>query len=410
MPEHKHPWHFATQAVHAGERAPRPDFTPVSTPIYPSATFFYDDVADTYAAIAGERPGYSYTRYGNPTVAAFEEAVATLEGGESAVAYASGMAAVLGALLGTGVRAGESIVAAQDVYGATYSLLASFFPRFAVGVTFVDITDPSGLSPSGRSLAAVEAAVARERPRALHCETMSNPLLKLADLDALAAIAHAHDALLLVDNTFTTPCLVQPLAHGADMVIHSATKYLGGHGDVTGGVVVTSAARADAMRMEQRNVGGILGPQEAWLALRGLKTLPLRMARHGLNAWEVAEWLVSHPRVSRVYYPGLPAHPQQALARRLFAHGNCGGMVSFDIAGGDKAAVLRFLNALRLCLPVASLGDVYTLLMYPAMTSHRTLTPEQRAAVGIGDGLVRLSVGIEDVADIIADLEQALAA
>jgi cystathionine beta-lyase/cystathionine gamma-synthase len=396
----KHPWHFATQAVHAGERAPRPDFTPIATPIYPAATFFYNDVADTYAAIAGERPGYSYTRYGNPTVAAFEEAVATLEGGESAVAYASGMAAVLGALLGSGVRAGESIVAAQDVYGATYSLLASFFPRFGVRTTFVDITD----------LAAVEAAVAQERPRALYCETMSNPLLKLADLDALAAIAHAHDALLLVDNTFTTPCLVQPLAHGADMVIHSATKYLGGHGDVTGGVVVTSAARVTAMRMEQRNVGGILGPQEAWLALRGLKTLPLRMARHGLNAWEVAQWLVSHPRVSRVYYPGLPTHPQHALARRLFAHGNCGGMVSFDIAGGDKTAVLRFLNALRLCLPVASLGDVYTLLMYPAMSSHRTLTPEQRAAVGIGDGLVRLSVGIEDVSDIIADLEQALAA
>jgi cystathionine gamma-synthase/methionine-gamma-lyase len=396
----KHPWHFATQAVHAGERAPRPDFTPIATPIYPAATFFYDDVADTYAAIAGERAGYSYTRYGNPTVAAFEEAVATLEGGEGAVAYASGMAAVLGALLGSGVRAGESIVAAQDVYGATYSLLASFFPRFGVRATFVDITD----------LAAVESAVARERPLALHCETMSNPLLKLADLDALATIAHAHDALLLVDNTFTTPCLVQPLAHGADMVIHSATKYLGGHGDVTGGVVVTSAARAAAMRMEQRNVGGILGPQEAWLALRGLKTLPLRMARHGLNAWEVAEWLASHPRVSRVYYPGLPAHPQQALARRLFAHGNCGGMVAFDIAGGDKAAVLRFLNALCLCLPVASLGDVYTLLMYPAMSSHRTLTPEQRAAVGIGDGLVRLSVGIEDVSDIIADLEQALVA
>jgi len=398
MTEHQRSWKFSTQAVHAGERAPRPDFTPIATPIYPAATFFYDDVADTYAAIAGERAGYSYTRYGNPTVAAFEEAVATLEGGESAVAYASGMAAVLGALLGSGLRAGESIVAAQDVYGATYSLLASFFPRFGVRVTFVDSTD----------LAAVAAAVDRERPRALHCETMSNPLLKLADLDALATIAHAHDALLLVDNTFTTPCLVQPLAHGADLVIHSATKYLGGHGDVTGGVVVTSAARADAMRMEQRNVGGILGPQEAWLALRGLKTLPLRLARHGLNAWEVAAWLASHPRVSRVYYPGLPTYPQHELARHLFAHGNCGGMVSFDIAGGDKAAVLRFLNALHLCLPVASLGDVYTLLMYPAMSSHRTLTPEQRAAVGIGDGLVRLSVGIEDVSDIIADLEQAL--
>jgi cystathionine beta-lyase/cystathionine gamma-synthase len=400
MTEHKHPWHFATQAVHAGEQAPRPDFTPIATPIYPAATFFYDDVADTYAAIAGERPGYSYTRYGNPTVAAFEEAVATLEGGEAAVAYASGMAAVLGALLGSGLRAGEAIVAAQDVYGATYSLLANFFPRFGVRTTFVDISD----------LAAVEAAVAQERPRALYCETMSNPLLKLADLDALVAIAHAHDALLLVDNTFTTPCLVQPLAHGADLVIHSATKYLGGHGDVTGGVVVTSAARVTAMRLEQRNVGGILGPQEAWLALRGLKTLPLRMARHGQNAWEVAEWLVTHPQVAKVYYPGLPTHPQHALARRLFAHGNCGGMVAFDIAGGDKAAVLHFLNALRLCLPVASLGDVYTLLMYPAMTSHRTLTPEQRAAVGIGDGLVRLSVGIEDVSDIIADLEQALAA
>ena len=386
MPEHKHPWHFATQAVHAGERAPRPDFTPIATPIYPAATFFYDDVADTYAAIAGERPGYSYTRYGNPTVAAFEEAVATLEGGESAVAYASGMAAVLGALLGSGVRAGESIVAAQDVYGATYSLLANFFPRFGVRTTFVDITD----------LAAVEAAVAQERPRALYCETMSNPLLKLADLDALAAIAHAHDALLLVDNTFTTPCLVQPLAHGADLVIHSATKYLGGHGDALGGIVLANSFELVEPLFDARHLtGGPISPFNAWLILRGLVTMPLRMRRHCENAARIAEFLAGHPAVTDVRYPGLASDPGHRIAKAQWA--GFGGLAGFTLKGG-KGAQDVFRSSVKLCKPWFSLGDSETLL----------LCQDADPGQGIPEGRIRVSAGLEDPEDIVADLDQAL--
>jgi len=264
-------------------------------------------------------------------------------------------------------------------------------------VQFVDLTD----------LAALEAALKGE-PRAILLKTISNPLLKVADLPTIAEMAHWYGAQVLVDNTFATPYLVCPLAYGADFVVHSATKYLGGHGDVMRGMAVASRANRAKLREIARLVGGVLGPNEAWLILRGLKTLPLRMQRHPENAARVAERLESHPRIAKVHYPGLPSHSQHELASRLFRSGCYGGVVSFGIGGGNRASVFDFMNALRLCVPATSLGDVYTLLLYPGMSSHRTLTAEERAAMGIGEGLVRMSVGIEDPQDIISDLRQAL--
>ena len=251
-----------TQAVHAGERGPRPDFDPVSTPIYPSVGYLYDEMGDLDGVFAGERAGYVYPRYGSPTVTAFEQAVAVLEGAGDAVAFASGMAAIHAALLGAGLCSGAAVVSAADVYGATYALLDKAFTAQGVRVRFVDITN----------LDQVTGAVAAERPAALLCEIVSNPLLKVADVPALAEIAHAAGAVLLVDNTFASPYLFQPLAHGADYVIHSATKYLGGHGDLMAGVVACSVARGHDLRERQKLLGANLGPQEAWLALRGLKT------------------------------------------------------------------------------------------------------------------------------------------
>ena len=387
-----------TQAVHAGERGPRPDFDPVSTPIHPSVGYLYDEMDDLDGVFSGERAGYVYPRYGSPTVTAFERAVAVLEGAEDAVAFASGMAAIHAALWGAGLRDGAAVVSAADVYGATYSLLDKVFTAQGVRVCFVDIAN----------LDQVAGVVAGERPAALLCEIVSNPLLKVADVPALAKIAHAAGAVLLVDNTFASPYLFRPLDYGADYVLHSATKYLGGPGDLMAGVVACSAARGHDLRERQKLLGANLGPQEAWLALRGVKTLPLRMRQHSANAQTVAEWLVRHPAIAHVNYPGLPEHPQHDLAARLFGGRGFGGMVSFDLRGADQAQVFAFMEALELVLPATTLGDVYSLTLYPTHSSHRYVTPEIRAALGIGDGLVRLSVGIEDAADIIADLAQAL--
>jgi cystathionine beta-lyase/cystathionine gamma-synthase len=387
-----------TQAVHAGERGPRPDFTPVSAPIYPSVGYLYDDMDDLDGVLAGERAGYVYPRYGSPTVSALEQAVATLEGAEDAVAFASGMAAVHAALLGAGVCSGAAVVSAGDVYGATYALLDKTFRAMGARVRFVNVTD----------LDEVARAVTAERPAVLLCEIVSNPLLKVANVPALAEIAHAAGASLVVDNTFASPCLFRPMDHGADYVLHSATKYLGGHGDVMAGVVVCSAARGHDLRERQKLLGANLGPQEAWLTLRGLKTLPLRMRQHCANAQAAAEWLAEQPAIAHVNYPGLSNHPQHELAARLFGGRGFGGMVSFDLRGAAQAQVFAFMEALELVLPATTLGDVYSLILYPTHASHRYVAPEVRAALGIGDGLVRLSVGIEDVQDIIADLKQAL--
>jgi cystathionine gamma-synthase/methionine-gamma-lyase len=259
-------------------------------------------------------------------------------------------------------------------------------------------------------LDALEQALAEERPAAVILETISNPLLKVADLPAVIERAHAAGAEVIVDATFSTPWLCRPLEYSADYVVHSATKYLGGHGDVLGGVIATSRPRRQSLNELLKLVGSILGPHEAWLILRGLKTLPLRVQRQCENALRVAQWLEAHPAVARVNYPGLPSHPHHELATRLFGGRGYGGVVSFELAGGGAPAAFRFLEALRLVLPATSLGDIYSLVLYPAMSSHRSLTPEERARLGISDNLLRLSVGIEDVADIQADLDQALRA
>jgi cystathionine gamma-synthase/methionine-gamma-lyase len=391
-------WHPTTRAAHAGTRGTRPDFSPTVVPVHHSVTYLYDEMQDLDGVFAGTRPGYVYSRYGNPTVTALEKAVADLEGGESALAFGSGMAAIHATLLAIGAKAGSAVVAAQDIYGATYALLDKLLRSQGVDVHFVDAVNVD----------AVDRACAELQPAAVLVETISNPLLKVVDLATLAETAHRHGAAFLVDNTFATPCLVQPLSLGADVVIHSVTKYLGGHGDVLGGIAVTSGALHADLFEVLKVTGGNLGPQDAWLALRGLKTLPLRMRQHCENGLTIAKWLEDHPRVDRVHYPGLPDHPQHALAKRLFGQSGYGGMVSFELAGGDQAQVFGFFESLQLCLPATTLGDVCTLVLYPAHASHRALSPEERARIGIGDGLVRLSAGIEAAEDIIGDLEQAL--
>jgi cystathionine beta-lyase/cystathionine gamma-synthase len=389
---------FATRAVHAGERAPRPDYVPVVTPIHPTVGFVYDSIDDLDGIFATTRDGYVYPRYGSPTVTAFEQAVAELEGGEAAFAFASGMAAIHVALLAAGVKSGMSVVAALDVYGATFALLGRLLAELGAQAQFVDVTD----------LVAVEAALADTRPAALLAEIISNPLIKVADVPALAELAHHFGAQLLIDNTFAPPYLFNPLAHGADYSIHSATKYIGGHGDVMAGVVVTSAENRRKLYELNKLVGSVLGPFEAWLALRGVKTLPLRMRQQCANAARVAQWLAAQRKIARVNYPGLPVHPQHELAGRLFGERGFGGMLSFEIAGADRTKAFRFMEALELCLPATTLGDIYTLVLHPVTSSHRALSPEERARVGIGEGLVRLSAGIEEADDIIADLDQAL--
>ena len=391
---------FKTRAVHAGERTPPADYTPVSTPIWPSVGYLYESMNDTDAVFEGTKSGYVYPRYASPTVSAFEQALASLEGAEAVQAYATGMAAIHAALLAGGARAGATVVAALDVYGATFSLLRGLLGTLEVKVRWVDVTD----------MPAVEAAIHESHPALLMVETISNPLLKVADIPTLAKLAHANGAVLLVDNTFASPYLYTPTANGADYVIHSATKYLAGHGDVMAGVVATSAENKQRLYEINKLLGATLGPFEAWLSLRGLKTLPLRLHQQCQNAQRVAEWLEKHPRIVRVNYPGLSAHRQHELAASLFGGRGFGGMLSFEIAQADKAKVFHFMEALELCLPATTLGDVYSLVLHPASSSHRSLTPAERAQVGIPDGLVRLSAGIEDVNDILADLEQALSA
>jgi len=389
-----------TLAVHAGTRQPAPACHPVSPPLNQSVAYYYDNMADLDAVFAGEADGYVYSRYGNPTVAAFEQAVAALEGAQEAVAFSSGMAAVHAALLAAGVRSGARVVCATDIYGASYALLAQLFAELAVETTYVDIGN----------LAAVAAAVQAARPVAILCETLSNPLLKVADIPALADLAREHGALLLVDNTFATPYLYRPLEVGADLVVHSATKYLSGHGDVLAGVVVSSAELAHAMRENQKLLGANLAPQSAWLALRGLRTFWLRVRQQFSGAATIADWLSRHAAIARVNFPGLPLHPQHRLAARLFGAQGYGGMMSFELRGAGQAEVFRFMNALRLVFPATTLGDVFSLALYPAHSSHRRVPAEVRAALGITEGLVRLSVGIEAPEDLIADLVQALEA
>ena len=390
---------FQTRAVHAGERAPAADYTPVATPIWPAVGYLYESMSDMDAVFGGEKQGYVYLRYASPTVSAFEAAVASLEGAEAAQAYSSGMAAIHASLLAAGAKAGTPVVAALDIYGATYTLLRSLLDSLGIIVHMVDVAD----------LDEVEAALRTTHPALLLVESISNPLLKVADVPALADLAHRHGASLLVDNTFASPYLLNPLRHGADYVIHSATKYLSGHGDVLAGVVATSAENKKRLFELNKLIGSVLGPFEAWLALRGLKTLPLRMRQQCQNAEQVAAWLQTHPGVEEVHFPGLPGHPQHTLAKQLFEGRGYGGVLSFAIKEADKSLVYRFMESLTVCLPATTLGDIYSLILHPATSSHRGLTAEERLRIGIPDGLVRLSTGIESSEDILADLESAFA-
>ena len=388
--------HIETVAVHAGERSGRTDFTPTVAPIHATSSFSYPLAAEAEAVFADERDGFVYTRYGNPTVAALESTIADLEGGEAAVATGSGMAALHLALLGE-VRAGDRILASRDLYGATFALLTNVFGVLGIRTTFVDTAD----------LDAVTAALDDVRPRVLVVETISNPLMRVADIPALAELARPHRARLLVDSTFASPALVNPLRHGADVVVHSTTKYLSGHGDTTGGVIVTDDQRAFELRELNKLVGSLMDPFTAWLTQRGLKTLSLRFSQQARSAATIACWLADQPAVERVYFPGLA---DLSGAARQFNGDLRGAILSFDIRGAGAAQVHRFMDALTVCVPATTLGDVYSLVLYPAMSSHRAYTSEQRAELGIGDGLVRLSVGIEHPDDLIADLDRALSA
>jgi cystathionine beta-lyase/cystathionine gamma-synthase len=390
--------HLATQAVHAGERV-RPDgFLPMSTPIYSSSTFLYDHLADIDAVSSGERHGFTYSRHGNPTNAAFEEAVALLEGGGFAVSLSSGMSAILLALLAAGVEPGGRIAAAQDLYGVTVKFLLDVAARWGTQIEFVDIFTEAG-----------REALWKSEPAILVVESLTNPLLRIPDLPSLVRDAHGHKVRVIVDNTFATPLLVRPLQHGADFVVHSATKYFGGHGDLTGGVLVVQEKFADEVRHMSRLVGANLGPFEAWLALRGLKTLPLRFARQCGNAQALAEWLSGNPRVEEVFYPGLSAHPDHRLVEGLFGGVGAGGVLSIKLRDAGREEVFRFVDSLELFLKATSLGDVQSLVLYPAISSHRDLSPKQRQRLGITENLIRLSVGIEDLDDLKADLAQAFA-
>ena len=391
---------FSSIAVHAGERLPAFDTKPVTTPIYSSVAFEAPSAEALDVVFGGAEPGYCYTRHGNPTVEALEETITRLERGAGAIAFSSGMAAIHATLLTAGLKSGERMVSSQDIYGATQALFRDVMTPLGVETTYAAATD----------LAAFEAAVRAARPRVVFVETISNPLLRVVDLAGIVAIARRAGATTIIDSTFASPRLLRPLEFGADFVVHSTTKYLNGHGDVTGGIVVCASRDSLPMlRQVSKLVGGILGPFEAYLTLRGVKTLALRMPRQCQSARQIAERLARHPAVERVHYPGLPSHPDYATASKLLRDGLAGAVVSFVLRGAGRAEVFRFMDGLQLCCVGTTVGDIYSQLLYPAISSHRALSPEERHRLGIGDGLVRLSVGIEDPEDLIADLEQALA-
>jgi cystathionine beta-lyase/cystathionine gamma-synthase len=389
---------FETKLVHFGDRKKAGDFIPSTTPIYASSSFFYDSMAQLDRVMGREERGASYARYENPTSDALQDLMNELEGGDGALACASGMAAIHLALMGALLDRPKRIVAANALYGATTSLLLKIFSSFNIDTTFVDMCDP----------AAVEQAVAETKPGAILMETVSNPLLRVGPMDRIAEIAKRASAPLIVDNTFATPLLVRPLSLGANIVVHSATKYLAGHGDVLGGIIVSDNEHCGTLQTLSRTIGPNLGPFEAYLTMRGIKTLALRVERQCANACKIASWLASHPAISKVHFPGDPAHPDAANVARLFPKNTYGAMVSFELKDGGRKEVFRFMERLKMIVRATSLGDVHTMILYPAMASHRDLSPKQRQRLGIGDNLVRISAGIEAPEDIIADLEHAL--
>jgi cystathionine beta-lyase/cystathionine gamma-synthase len=394
-----------SKTVHWGDRRrSSANFTPVATPIYTATSYSYDSMETLDRVFAREVDGPSYTRYGNPTIEALEELVRELESGADCVACASGMAALHLALLAALIDRPRRVLCADAIYGSTASMLMGILGPLGIETSFVDICN----------LAAVQAAVDENKPGVILMETVSNPLLRVGELDKIAAIAQASRAVLVVDATFTTPLLMRPLELGAGIVVHSATKYLAGHGDVLGGIVVSTAGHREAVRSLARTLGPVMSPFESYLTMRGMKTLAIRMERHCANACKVASWLSAHPAVDRVYFTGDPAHPDAAAIARLFPRNQTGAMVSLELKnalkGGVREQVFRFMDSLRMIVRGTSLGDVHTLASYPTMSSHRELTAKHRHRLGIHDNLVRLSIGIEAAEDIMEDLDQALAA
>jgi cystathionine beta-lyase/cystathionine gamma-synthase len=376
---------FSTRAIHAGQK-PDPTTGAVNVPIYATSTYVQDGM--------GVHKGFEYARVQNPTRSALEANIAALEGGATGHAFASGMAAI--SALMTMIRAGEHVVASDTVYGGTYRLLTQVLDRSGLESSWVDTSN----------LDAIEAAMT-PRTRMVYVETPTNPLMGITDLAAAAAIAHRHGAVLAVDNTFASPYFQRPIEHGADIVMHSATKFLNGHSDALGGLLVaTRPEDSEWFAFVQKSAGGVLGPFDAYLTLRGIKTLPVRMERHEVNGRAIAEFLAGHGKVARVLYPGLPDHPGHEIHRRQAS--GFGALISFDV--GSVAAAKTVLEAVRVMSLAESLGAVETLISHPATMTHASVPAAERQRIGLSDGLVRVSVGLENVEDLLADLDQALAA
>ncbi len=388
-------YQFATLAVHAGE-APCRVTGALDTPIYQSTTFASAD-SDEMAAVYGEeKPGYMYTRYGNPTIHALEEKLAALEGGEAALALSSGMAAISSAILGY-VKGGDHVVAARSLYGAAYNFLNKKLPAMGASTTFVSSTRVEDF-----------AQAIRPNTKLIYFETPSNPILEILDIAGLARLGRERGVPTMIDNTFASPALQQPLKLGVTVVVHSATKYLCGHGDAMGGAVIGLRDCISHLSHDiLRDFGGVISPFNAWLILRGIRTLHLRIPAHCANAQKIAEFLAGHPRVERVNYPGLPNHPGHDLAKKQMKA--FGAMMSFEVKGGYEGGK-KVMDRVQIFARAASLGDTRSLIVHSASTSHRAVPREQRLAIGITDGLVRISVGVEAVEDLIADLGQALEA
>lgn len=388
---------FATKAIHAGAKRDT-QFGALATPIYSTSTFEFDSAEQGGARFRGDEQGYIYSRLGNPTTAVLEEKLAALEGAEAALAVASGIAAV-DTIFWTAVRAGDHVVADETLYGCTFAYLNHGLSRFGVETTFVDTS-------------CVENMVRALRPetKVLYLETPANPTLKVVDLAALAKAAHDYNPniLVVVDNTFATPYLQRPIELGCDVVLHSATKYLNGHGDVIAGMIAGKADFLSQCRLFglKDMTGAVIGAFESYLIIRGMKTLPLRVAKHCENAQKVAEFLAKHPKVEAVYYPGLAAHPGHEIAKKQM-HGGFGAVIAFEVTGGFEPGK-KLINSVELAKVAVSLGDCETLIEHPASMTHSPYTPEERREAGISEGLIRLAVGLEDAEDIIADLAQAL--
>lgn len=382
---------FSTRAIKAASRVPGAPQAPVNVPIYATSTFEVSDAAELAELLEFARPGHSYTRYSNPTHEALERALAELEGADAALVTASGMAAIHAVILSV-LRSGDEIVIPRAVYGGTIGLAKTVLEGMGIRHRTVETTDH----------AAVEAAL-EGGAKLLWLETISNPTTAMADVAALVQLAHARGVLVGVDNTFASPALANPLAHGADVVVHSITKYIGGHSDLMGGAVVGSLERVAAARHVMVNAGGNASPWEAFLALRGLKTLALRMERHSSNALSVARALEGAPGVAGVRYPGLESHPQHELACRVLRGGMAGGMLALELAGGREHGE-RFLDRVSVAVHATSLGSVETLVSHPASSSHRQLTDADLAGAGLTPGTVRVSIGLEDAEDLVTDL------